>query len=72
MGLCVGDVGSHDCRSMWVHGSICPKVHVHNSGLHSSELDLVVNRVMDDMALPGCGWNGQSDTVEVVSELLQN
>jgi hypothetical protein len=23
--------GSHDCRSMWVHGFICPKVHIHNS-----------------------------------------
>jgi hypothetical protein len=22
--------GSHDCGSMWVHGFICPKVHIHN------------------------------------------
>jgi len=27
---CAGDIGSRDCRSMWVHGLTCPKVHVHN------------------------------------------
>jgi len=31
MGSCVGDAGSRDCGSMWVHGFICPKVHIHNS-----------------------------------------